>query len=303
MCNPLAIGLMVAGTAMQVHAQRKRQANMEDAAEDARALEASRQDKMREERESVLVDSQQGMGREAQDTALAEAQAKRAAAYEPENVPDSSTGGSYAGVSTDSGIPKIVMEDAANKRAAANADVRSVGDARARLGAYGDVTLGNKISNSNTGNTLGMLGGFARGSANLLPGEVQAAMAKHAGDRKGQELLGTALTMYGGFGAPGVGGATAAGGAGAAGGFGSYGSTMGGSANAGATVGGYSGNLSGFAPVAGAAGQAGADAAAPGLLGGLFANASGSTLPWWQQAGQAGKSAATGIGSMLASRR
>jgi hypothetical protein len=296
MCNPLAIGLMVAGTALQVNAQRKRQANMEDAAEDARALEASRQDKMREERESVLVDSQQGMGLDAQNAALAEAQAKREAAYAPENVPNSSASGSYSGVATDSGTPKIVMEDVEKKRAQANTDVASVGDARARLGAYGDVTLGNRINNSNTGNTLGMLGGFARGSANLLPGEVQAAMAKHAGDRKGQELLGTALSMYGGFGAPGAGAA-------GAGSFAGYGSAMGGSANAGATVGGYSGNLSSFAPVAGAAGQAGADAAAPSLMGGLFSNATGSTLPWWQQAGQAGRGTASGIGSLLASRR
>lgn len=216
MCNPLAIGLMVAGTALQANAQRKRQANMEDAAENARALEAARQDKMREERESVLVDSQQGMGREAQDAALAEAQAKREAAYASENAPDSATPGAYTGVATDSGTPKIVMDEVEKKRAEANADVRSVGDARARLGAYGDVNLGNRIANSNTGNTLGMLGGFARGSANLLSGEVQSAMNKHAGDRRGQELLGTALSMYGAAGAPAMfGGAAAGAGAGA----------------------------------------------------------------------------------------
>lgn len=301
MCNPVAIGLMVAGTALQVNAQRKRQANMENAAEDAQAAEAARQSKMREERESVLVDSQAGMGREAQDAALAEAQAKREAAYAPENVPDSSATGSYSGVATDSDVPKIIKEDADKKRAASAADVRSVGDARARLGAYGDVTLGNKIANSNTGNTLGMLGGFARGSANLLPGEVQAAMAKHAGDRKGQELLGTALQMYGGFGAPG-----AASGAGSM-----YGAAMGGSASAGATVGGYSGNLAGFAPAAGAAGNAAADAAAPSLLGGLYANGQamgyspyaaqmGSIIPRSAGSTQAGY---TGIGSLLANRR
>ena len=291
MCNPLAIGLMVAGTALQVNAQHRRQSAMEDAAEDARAAESLRQDKLREERESTLVESQQGMGLDAQNAALAEAQAKREAAYSDASVPDSSTGGNTSGVATDSGVPKIVSEDASNKREAANADVRSIGDARARLGSYGDVSLGNRIANSNSANTIGMLGGFAKQSANLLPGEVQAAMASKAGKGRNQELLGTALQLYGSAGAPGTGGASS---------FAGYGSAMGGSANAGASVGGYSGNLSSFAPVAGAAGKAGADAAAPSLMGGLFANASGSTLPWWQQAGQAGQ---RGIGSLLASRR
>lgn len=300
MCNPLAIGLMVAGTALQVNAQRKRQANMEDAAEDARALEASRQEKMREERESVLVDSQQGMGREAQDAALAEAQAKREAAYAPEAVPNSSASGSYSGVATDSGTPKIVMEDVEKKRAQANTDVASVGDARARLGAYGDVTLGNRINNSNTGNTLGMLGGFARGSASLLPGEVQAAMAKHAGDRRGQEMLGTALSMYGAYGAAPMFGGSAAAGAGAGAG-----------ASAGSTAAGYGGNLSAFSPgVTGTALSQAAPAASTAAqtgwasqLGGLFSNGAPMFGTATTMGYLPGRSSFGGLGTALAARR
>lgn len=290
MCNPVAIGLVVAGTALQANAQSRRQNAMQDAAEDARNLELSRQQKLGDEREQALMASQQGMNVEAQNSALEAAAAKREAAYAPAAVAPSDSSSNYNNPAS-SGTPKIVMEDMEKKRGAASDEAAAVGNARARLGAYSDVNLGNRIANSNSANTIGMLGGFARQSAALLPGEVQAAMQSQAGKGRNQELLGTALAMYGSAGAPGTGGA---------GSFAGYGSAMGGSANAGATVGGYSGNLSGFTPAAGAAGEAAADAAAPSLLGGMFANgmsAMGSNAPTsgfggllnsgYQQAGRA----------------
>lgn len=266
MCNPVAIGLVVAGTALQMNAQSRRQAAMKDAASDARAMEAGRQDKLRGERESALLASQQGQGVDAQTESLDAAAAKREDAY----APAAAEGQTSYNAATDNGAPKIVREDAASKSAKAQGEASAIGNARARLGSYSDVNLGNRIANTDYANQIGMLGGFARSSAALLPGEVADAMASKESTGQNQELLGTALSMYGSAGAPGVGGA-------AAGGAGSYGAAMGGSAKAGATVGGYSGNLSNFAPVAGAAGQAGADAAAPSLLGGLFANGVGNT--------------------------
>ena len=283
MCNPVAIGLVVAGTALQMNAQSRRQAAMKDAAADARALESGRQEKLRGEREATLYDSQQGMGVDAQAAALAAAAAKREDTYAPAAAEQPT---SY-NAATDDGAPKIVSDDAASKGAKAQGEASAIGNARARLGSYSDVNLGNRVANSNFANQLGMLGGFARGSAALLPAEVADAMARKEGTGRNQELIGTALQMYGSAGAPGIGGAAAAGGAGAAGGAASYGSAMGGSAQAGATVGGYSGNLSAFTPVAGAAGQAGADAAAPGLLGGLFANGVGNTAGPWANSGRA----------------
>lgn len=283
MCNPVAIGLMVAGTALQMNAQRQRQKNMQNAAEDAQQAEYMRQESLRKERESQLVDVNENATRESQDAQLDEATAKRNAAYaDSTTLPGDAGTDDYqpASAAATYGQPKIIQEETDRQRSKADAEVRSVGDARARLASYGDVGLGNQILGQNTANNLNMLGSFAKGSAALLPGEVQAAMNKHAGDRRGQELLGTALSMYGGFGAPGAGGAAA----GAAGG-------------AGSTAAGYSGNLSAFTPSAGAAGAASAQAAAPtmqqGMLGGLFGNTPVGT-PWWKQAGN-------GVGSMLAS--
>lgn len=266
MCNPVAIGLVVAGTALQMNAQSRRQSAMKDAASDARAMEAGRQDKLRGERESTLLASQQGQSVDAQNQSLEAAAAKREATYAPAAGPQQT---SY-NAATDNGAPKIVNDDAASKSAKAQGEAGAIGNARARLGSYSDVNLGNRMANSDYANQIGMLGGFARSSAALLPGEVADAMARKEGTGQNQELIGTALSMYGSAGAPGVGGA-------AAGGAGSYGAAMGGSAKAGATVGGYAGDLSNFTPVAGAAGQAGADAAAPSLLGGMFANGVGNT--------------------------
>lgn len=297
MCNPVAIGLMVAGTALQVNAQNRRQAAMKDASEDAQNAEMLRQQGLSKEREQSLDPAMQNSTRASQDAALADAAAKREASYEGDTTlpGDAGTAGYQAPSAAASyGQPKIIQEENDKQRSAADADVRSIGDARARLQSYGDVGLGNSMINQRAGDQINMLGGFSRMSASLLPSEIQAAMASKAGVGKNQELLGTALQLYGGAGAPGVGGA-------AAGGFGSYGATMGGSANAGSTIGGYSGNLSGFTPVAGAAGEAAADAAAPSLLGGLYANGQGYFLPAAQQSRYA--TAGKGVGSLLAARR
>jgi hypothetical protein len=296
MCNPAAIGLVVAGTALQVNAQSRRQAAMKNAAEDAQNAELFRQQGLTKEREQSLDPAMANATRASQDAALADAAAKREAAYGGDTTlpGDEGTAGYQApSAAAAYGQPKIIQEENDKQRGKADADVRSIGNARARLQSYGDVGLGNSILNQNAAGDINMLGGFSRMSSALLPGEVQAAMASKAGTARNQELLGTALQLYGGAGAPGTGGA---------GGFAGYGSAMGGSANAGATVGGYSGNLAGFAPSAGAAGEAAADAAAPGLMGGLFSNLSGSVQPWWQQAAYKGGQSASGIGSLLARR-
>jgi len=294
MCNPYAIAAMVAGTAIQANAQSKRQAAMENASEDAQNAEMMRQQGLSKERQAALDPAMGNATRATQDAALADAAAKRQAAYsESTTLPgDPGTADYQAPSGGAQGQPKVVQEEASKQRDKANADVRSMGEARARLQSYGDVGLGNQILNQNTGGQLNMLGGFSRMSSALLPGEIQNAMAKHAGDNKTQELLGTALQMYGAGGAPGL--ASGAAGAGA------YGAAMGGSANAGASIGGYSGNLAGFAPSAGVAGEAAADAAAPGLMGGLFSNAQGYFLPAAQQSRYG--TAAKGVGSLLARR-
>lgn len=275
MCNPVAIGLVVAGTALQMNAQSRRQAAMQDAAKSARQLESTRQEGLRNEREGQLLASEQGQTVDAQNAALADAAAKREAAYTPA-APASDPSTSY-NAATDNGAPKIIAEDAASKRGAAQEEVSAVGNARARLGSYSDVNLGNRITNSNYANQIGMLGGFARGSAALLPGEVASAMQSKAGTGRNQELIGTALSLYGSAGAPGAGGAAFGAGA-SAGATGQYGAAL--NSGTASTVGGLAPS-SGYA----AAGQGIAQSAfpgvaqasaAPGGLAGLFANGASS---------------------------
>lgn len=292
MCDPTSIGLVVAGTALTINAQHQRQKAMANAADDAQNAEILRQNAMKKDSAAALDPAMQNATRATQDAALADAAAKREAAYgDATTLPGDQGTASYQAPSEAAsyGQPKIIQETADKVRAKNNAEVASVGDARARLASYGDVGLGNQMINQNAGNTINMLSNFSRQSSALLPGEIQAAMASKAGTARTQEMLGTALSMYGGAGAPGLSGGA------------SYGAALGGSANAGATVGGYSGNLAGFVPSAGAAGESAAAAAQPGLMGGLYSNLSGTTMPWWQQ--QAARTSTSGIGSLLANRR
>lgn len=277
MCNPIAIGLMVAGTAMQVNAQRQRQKAMENAAEDAQNAEALRQGSLTKEREQALGPALENATRANQDAALEEAAAKRKAAYEGDtSMPGSEGTADYQAPSAAAaeGQPTVVRQEADKQKAKADAEVRSIGDARARLASYGDVGLGNQILNRDSGNQINMLGGFARSSAALLPGEVQAAMNSKAGKGRTQEMLGSALSMYGSFGAPGAGGAATAAAGGAGGATGMYGNAI--NTGAGSTLG-------ATAPMAGAMSPS-------------FPPIGATQVPWWQQAG-------TGIGSLLASNR
>jgi hypothetical protein len=281
MCNPVAIGLMVAGTALSVNAQNKRQTAMKNAAEDAQQAELMRQQSLSKERQDSLQPTFDNATRQSQDAALAAAAEKRNSAYEnATTLPGDQGTDSYQAPSAAAaeGQPKVVQEEAAKQRSKADSEVRSIGDARARLMSYGDVGLGNQILNQNATNNINMLGGFSRMSSALLPGEVQAAMNSKAGKYRGQELLGTALSMYGGAGAPGMfGGAAAAAGAGAgAGATGTYGAAL----NSGAAS-----TLGSVAPSAGGAAlgsnlamsafptAAGAGAGAGMGLGGLLSGA------------------------------
>ncbi|MBD9674946.1 hypothetical protein IB275_30495 [Pseudomonas sp. PDM21] len=280
MCNPVAIGLVVAGTALQVNAQRQRAKNMQNAAEDARLAEVMRQQRLSNQREAELSAAESNADLVTQQQKLDEAAAKREAGYAGDttmpNEVDKAT--DYSPTTTASDAPKVVSSDAEARRSESNALVDQLGNARARMQAFGDLNLGNSILNRRVGDQIGMLANFSRASSQLLPGEVQAAQAKHSRDKFGQEMLGTALQLYGSAGAPGVGGA------------GTYGAAMG-SANAGATIGGYSGNLSNFA--AGPAGSVGAAGASPSLTGGLLSNWLGQSAPSWLSSSQ------QGLGSLL----
>lgn len=274
MCNPVAIGLMVAGTALSVNAQNQRQAAMKNAAQDAQDAEMLRQQSLSKERQDALQPTFDNATRASQDAALAAAAEKRNAAYDQATtLPGDAGTDSYQAPSAAAadGQPKVVQEEANKQRAKADADVRSIGDARSRLQSYGDVGLGNQILNQNATNNINMLGGFSRMSSALLPGEVQAAMNKHAGDKRGQELLGTALTMYGGAGAPAMFGGAAAAGAGA-GASGAYGAAL--NSGAASTLGSVAPSAGGAALGSNLATSAFPMAASQGAgLGGLFAGA------------------------------
>lgn len=252
MCNPVAIGLVVAGTALSVNAQNRRQAAMEDAAAKARLLESTRQKGYEDQREAALTKNQDNMTLDSQEGQLADAAAAREAAYNKATTLPEATYG-QSGTASNSDQPTVVQSTAEKARAKADADVQKTGAARAKLRSFDDLNLNNAVANTNAGNQIGMWADFARQSAGLLPGEVQSAMASKSGKYRTQELLGTAMSMYGGAGAPALFGGAAAAGTAAAG----AGAASAGAAGAGAGTG-------------AAGGAAGAGAGSGMGLGGLL---------------------------------
>ena len=192
MCNPVAIALSLtaAGSAAQAAGARRAAKAMEG----ARVAESIRQKGFQDEASKVVEDSVGKSGRASTDASIkaaAEARAADAAAATAEvRKPIEATGGNLAG------------DTAANKVMATESDLQAArnlgyagqqGAAKANLLSFNDMTFQNAINNIRAGQQLNMTGNFMRGSAGVLPVELEAA------SRKGDNLktLGTVLSTAG----------------------------------------------------------------------------------------------------------
>lgn len=262
MCYPAlywGAALLAAGTVAQQRSQSMRADAQARAAEKTRLAEASRQDGLREERFKNLGVAQTNADMANQQALLDAAASKREGAYAP--ATDLPGDGGYQSPAASS-APRVVQAEHEAQRDAADQEVGDIGTARARLNAFGDLNLGNRTVNSNAANQIDMLGGFARQSAALLPGEVQAAINSKAGVGSTLGTIGNIATIVGG---------AMMGGAGAAGAGGAAASTAGTTA-AGTGFGLGQGLVSGGI---GSATYAGAGAAGGGMFSGLGAAGSG----------------------------
>jgi len=210
MCNPVAIGLALtaAGTAAQVAGQRKAQKAMEG----AREAERIRQKGYQDESTAVLDKSMANADKSAQDSQEAEALAKRKAdaadATASVRAPVEATGANLAGDQT----ANTVIETERAAQAAKNLGYAGQqGGAKASLLAANDLNFANAIANARAQQDHARIAGFSKGSADVLPIEMEAA--SHRGD--GLKTLGQGLQVAGtiaglGAGAGWWGGTTAA---------------------------------------------------------------------------------------------
>lgn len=207
MCNPLAIGAVLAtavGTGLQVRAQRQREEDMNR----AQRRETERQDSLYNESKTLLDQSREEYSRERVDADMATAAADRQSQYAAadRNAPranEALPGSSPAGGNV------VVLE--AFRQAAADAAARAEqqGAARADLASFGDFMGDAAISTGRRSGDIGMLGSFSRGSANVLPLELNRIATR----RRGAATAGNLLTSFGAAMMGGAGGGAAVGGA------------------------------------------------------------------------------------------
>ena len=192
MCNPVAIALSLtaAGSAAQAAGARRAAKAMEG----ARVAESIRQKGFQDEANKVVDESLGKSGKSSTDAgmkAAAEARAADAAAATAEvRKPVEATGENLAG------------DTAGNKVMATESDLQAArnlgyagqqGAAKANLLSFNDMTFQNAINNLRAGQQLNTTGNFMRGSAGVLPVELETA------SRKGDSLktLGTVLSTAG----------------------------------------------------------------------------------------------------------
>lgn len=192
MCTPVAfaLALTAAGSAAQAAGARRAAKAMEG----ARLAESIRQKGFQDQATQVSDESLNKSGRKATEAGIKEAGEARAAdaaaATAEVRKPIEATGENLAGDQT------------ANKVMATEGDIQAAknlgyagqqGAAKANLLSFNDVTFQNAINNMRAGQQLGTIGNFMRGSAGVLPVELEAA------SRRGDNLktLGTVLSTAG----------------------------------------------------------------------------------------------------------
>lgn len=176
MCDPVSasIALTVAGTTAQAIASKQAKKAMQGATN----AERIRQKGYEDQSQAALNESQSFASKASQDRRMAEAAAGRKAEYDQataQAAPVAATGENLAG--DQSGNAVVASETAKRSSDATNSALQR-GAAMANLQGFGDLQLGNALYNNRIGQRQAQLAGFMRGSADVLPLELQAASQK-----------------------------------------------------------------------------------------------------------------------------
>lgn len=190
MCSPalgVALGSAVVGSAMQMQGQRQAQA----AQSRTMAAEQARQDSFAAASRDRVGTATDRVGAPATIAATEAATADRAAELRRVSTPAT---GQYLPGQGDA--PQIVRDEIERRRAEAAGYLDQQGDARARLGGWGDALFGARQEIGRSGQDVATEAGFARGSAAVLPAELRAAQQRGQGWRTAGDLV-TAGGMLG----------------------------------------------------------------------------------------------------------
>lgn len=190
MCNPqlIAVAIAAVGTGLQVKAQNERDA-------DARRLnrqETERIDKHYAESSKYRDENQGNYERSKADADMALAAAARQDQYAAADRNAPRANESAGSKSTNS----VVQDAFARAVSGAQAEAAKRGAARANLASFNDFMTDTALTNLDNSNRIGMVGSFQRGSASVLPLELQHAMTKTRGSATlGNLLMGLSSAM------------------------------------------------------------------------------------------------------------
>ncbi|CUW38784.1 exported protein of unknown function [Magnetospirillum sp. XM-1] len=210
----VAAAMSVAGAVMQSRAQQEAQEKSQRAMEDVQAAEAARQKRYQDSALQTWQGQLDKMDRPQQDQLTGQKTDERQALYD-NVVPASRDYNDQASeVGASSEAPKVIQDSNAATLAQALGETRKQLSAKARLGGFADRTFSNAEMLQKGAGDVGMWGNFSKGSAGVVPAEMQAA--SRAGG-SGHSMLGSLLSL-GGMGLGMAGSAGAFGGASALGG-------------------------------------------------------------------------------------
>lgn len=210
MCNPLAIGaaLMVAGTAAQYKATEDRKDDMAR----VQRRETERQERLYQEAAGNLTKNRDTYTRENVEQKMADAAGERQAQYAMAEAVAPRANETPVGAQ---GGNQVIADAFTRALGDAKAQSDQQGVLRSRLASFGDTLSDNAAENNRRTGDIGMIGSFSRGSANVMPLELQHQMSRERplGTIGGMmQAFGGAMLGGGGLGA----GAAGAAGAGAA---------------------------------------------------------------------------------------
>jgi hypothetical protein len=195
MCTPLiALALTAAGTAASAAGARKAQ----KAQAGAREAERWRQKGFQDEADARASENFGKTGKDATDAGMAKAESDRKSAADAAvadvRAPIEATGANLAG---DSSAAKVINTENASQAARSLGYALQQGAAKAKLSSFNDVGFENAINNARTNQDIARIANFAKGSADVLPVELEAAAQKGQGLRTLGSILSTAGTVAG----------------------------------------------------------------------------------------------------------
>jgi hypothetical protein len=202
MCTPLAYAALAAQGASTLLNARANSRIM-DRQRELSGAERARQAAFREEAEGTLNETMGRFERDTQEGNIDRAAQRREGAIS--DVVSAPSGVGPGDLPGSGDAPEVVRSTIARRMADAISRGRDEIKARARLGAFGENSFGNRIALGRSGQDINRMASFSRGSASVLPHELAGAHREGASMQRLADLFrlgGTGLGLYSMMGMP-----------------------------------------------------------------------------------------------------